>query len=135
MTKWQIFQRTAKSFPGIPLHKLTFCRTLLKFFADIWYNKPYSVCSCPDGFARPVCFLQKNPMQPVSLQRQRPQYPCDSGTNRQEDGYLYYTSIIIICWLSLAALSVLVYKNSHISDASKRLLWLAYELIAVSALA
>ena len=48
---------------------------------------------------------------------------------------MYYTSIIIICWLSLAALSVLVYKNSHISDASKRLLWLAYALIAVSALA
>ena len=48
---------------------------------------------------------------------------------------MYYTSIIILCWLSLAALSILVHKSSHLSDESKRLLWLTYALVAAAALA
>ena len=47
----------------------------------------------------------------------------------------YYTSIIVICWLTLGALGVLIYKNNRISHDSKRLLYLTYILIAVSALA
>ena len=46
-----------------------------------------------------------------------------------------YTSIIIICWLTLGALGVLIYKNNRIPHDSKRLLYLTYLLIAVSALA
>ncbi len=47
----------------------------------------------------------------------------------------YYTSIIIICWLTLGALAILIYRNYRISDDSKKLLYLTYLLIAVSALA
>ena len=47
----------------------------------------------------------------------------------------YYTSIIIMCWLTLGALGVLIYKNNRISKDSKQLLYLTYILVAVSALA
>ena len=47
----------------------------------------------------------------------------------------YYTSIMIICWLTLAAMGVLIYKNNRITRESKRLLYLTYVLVAVSALA
>ena len=47
----------------------------------------------------------------------------------------YYTSITVICWLTLLALGVLIYRNNRISRDSKRLLHLTYALIAVSLLA
>ena len=47
----------------------------------------------------------------------------------------YYTSITVICWLTLLALGVLIYRNNRISRGSKRLLHLTYALIAVSLLA
>ena len=48
---------------------------------------------------------------------------------------MYYTSIMILCWLSLGALSVLVRMNSHLSEEDRRLLWLTYALVAAAALA
>lgn len=48
---------------------------------------------------------------------------------------MYYTSIMILCWLSLGALCVLVRMNSHLSGEDKRLLWLTYALVAAAALA
>ena len=47
----------------------------------------------------------------------------------------YYTSIILMCWLTLGALSVLIYKNNRMPHDSKHLLYLTYALIAVSSLA
>ena len=47
----------------------------------------------------------------------------------------YYTSIIILCWLTLGAMGVLIYKNNRITRDSKQLLYLTYLLIGVSALA
>ena len=47
----------------------------------------------------------------------------------------YYTCIIFICWLTLLAMGVLIYKNNRIPGDSKHLLYLTYALIAVSALA
>ena len=47
----------------------------------------------------------------------------------------YYTSIIIMCWLTLAALGVLISRNNRIPAESKKLLYLTYLLIAASALA
>ena len=42
---------------------------------------------------------------------------------------------MILCWLSLGALSVLVRMNSHLSEEDRRLLWLTYALVAAAALA
>ena len=49
--------------------------------------------------------------------------------------FLYYTAILILCWITLTAMCVLVYENDRIPYNSKRLLFLTYELVAVSALA
>ena len=49
--------------------------------------------------------------------------------------FTYYSLITMISWLSLFALSVLVHENSRLTDADKRLFYLTYLLIAVSALA
>ena len=46
-----------------------------------------------------------------------------------------YTAVIVMCWLTLLALDVLIYKNNRIARGGKRLLYLTYVLIAVSALA
>lgn len=55
----------------------------------------------------------------------------------QQGGYPinYYTSIIIMCWLTLGSLCILVQKNNRITFDGKRLLYLTYSLIACSALA
>ncbi len=47
----------------------------------------------------------------------------------------YYTSIIVLSWLALGVLSILIRENNRLSKADKRLLYLTYALIAVSALA
>ena len=47
----------------------------------------------------------------------------------------YYTSIILLSWLALGVLSVLIRENDRLSKSDKRLLYLTYALIAVSALA
>ena len=48
---------------------------------------------------------------------------------------LYYTSIIVITWLTLAALSILVHENDRLSGEAKRNCYIAYLLIALAALA
>ena len=47
----------------------------------------------------------------------------------------YYSSIIILSWLSLGILCVLVHENDRISRKDKRLFYLTYLIIGVSALA
>ncbi|MBR1559780.1 MAG: GGDEF domain-containing protein [Clostridia bacterium] len=47
----------------------------------------------------------------------------------------YYTTIIILSWLALGVLCVLVHENSWIPRAKKGAFYLAYGLIALSALA
>ena len=47
----------------------------------------------------------------------------------------YYTSVIILTWIGLAALCILVMENNRIARDDKRLLYLTYALIAFSALA
>ena len=47
----------------------------------------------------------------------------------------YYTSITILSWMALGVLCILVYENSWIPRAKKRPFYLAYSLIALSALA
>ena len=47
----------------------------------------------------------------------------------------YYTSIIVLSWMALGALSILIHENDRLSHTDKRLFYLTYLLIAVSALA
>ena len=47
----------------------------------------------------------------------------------------YYTSIILLSWLALGVLSILIQENDRLSKSDKRLLYLTYALIAISALA
>lgn len=47
----------------------------------------------------------------------------------------YYSSIILLSLMTLAVLSVLIYENARIPGADKRLLYLTYALIALSAMA
>ena len=47
----------------------------------------------------------------------------------------YYTSIIVFTWLTLALLSILVYENDRIHPKDKKIRYLAYAIIAASALA
>ena len=47
----------------------------------------------------------------------------------------YYTSIILLSWLALGVLSILIRENDRLSKPDKRLLYLTYALIAISALA
>ena len=49
--------------------------------------------------------------------------------------YSYYTSITLITWMALSVLCILIRENGRISREDKRLLYLTYMLIAVSALA
>ena len=44
---------------------------------------------------------------------------------------VYYTSIIILCWISLAVLCLLVYENARLIYRDKKLLYLTYALIAL----
>ena len=47
----------------------------------------------------------------------------------------YYTVLIILCWMALAILCILVHENSWIPKHDKRLFYLTYAIIAVSAFA
>ena len=47
----------------------------------------------------------------------------------------YYTSIVLLSWMALGVLSVLIWENDRLTSSDKRLLYLTYALIAVSALA
>ena len=49
--------------------------------------------------------------------------------------FSYYTTIILLSWMALGVLCILIRENGRISRADKRLLYLTYTLIAVSALA
>lgn len=51
------------------------------------------------------------------------------------DLFLYYTTVISLCWLALLVLCILVQENGRIQRSDKRLLWLTYMLIGLSALA
>ena len=46
----------------------------------------------------------------------------------------YYTSIIIISWLSLVVLSILVWENNRLTRKEKTLFYLTYALVALAAL-
>ena len=46
----------------------------------------------------------------------------------------YYTSIIIICWISLIVLSILVTENNRLSGKEKALLYSTYAIVAIAAL-
>ena len=46
----------------------------------------------------------------------------------------YYTSILILSWLSLLTLCILVWENNRINRKDKKIFYLTYFLIAVSAL-
>ena len=54
---------------------------------------------------------------------------------REEDMFGYYTSVLILCGITLAAMSILVHENGRISNEDKRLMYLTYVLVAVSAFA
>ena len=45
----------------------------------------------------------------------------------------YYTSILILSWLSLLTLCILVWENNRINRKDKKIFYLTYFLIAVSA--
>ena len=47
----------------------------------------------------------------------------------------YYSAIIILCWLVLAALCILVHENNRLGREDRKSFYLSYGLIAVSALA
>ena len=47
----------------------------------------------------------------------------------------YYSSVLLLCWMALGILCTLVHENARITREDKRLLYLTYALIAVSALA
>jgi len=49
--------------------------------------------------------------------------------------FSYYTSIIFLSWMGLGVLSVLIHENDRLAKSDKRMLYLTYALIAVSALA
>ena len=56
-------------------------------------------------------------------------------SGRKRLSMLYYTCITVLCWLTLGAMGVLVYKNSRIAADNKRVLYLTYVLVAAAALA
>ena len=49
--------------------------------------------------------------------------------------FSYYTSIIVLSWMGLGALSILIHENNRLSHKDKRMFYLTCLLIAVSALA
>ena len=46
----------------------------------------------------------------------------------------YYTSVILLCWLSLIVLGVLVWENNRLSKKEKNILYITYTLVAFAAL-
>ena len=49
--------------------------------------------------------------------------------------FTYYTSVLGLCWMALIILCILVFENDRIPGKDKRLLYVTYALVAVSALA
>ena len=47
----------------------------------------------------------------------------------------YYTSVILLCWLALAVLSVLVWENHSLSKNDKAVFYISYVIIGLSSLA
>ena len=47
----------------------------------------------------------------------------------------YYSSVIILCWMTLGILCILVYENAQIDPENKKAFYLTYVLIALAALA
>ena len=47
----------------------------------------------------------------------------------------YYTSILLLCWIALAVLTILVHENNRIPLEDKRILYVTYALVAGAALA
>lgn len=47
----------------------------------------------------------------------------------------YYTAVIILSWISLAVLGILVYENDRLPNKVKRVLYIAYIVVALAALA
>ncbi len=47
----------------------------------------------------------------------------------------YYSSIILLSWMSLGVLSILVWENNRIRKSDKKIFYISYLLIALSALA
>ncbi len=47
----------------------------------------------------------------------------------------YYTSVIILCWLSLAVLCILVWENDRFGAKEKKQFYITYALVACAALA
>ena len=52
-----------------------------------------------------------------------------------QSNYSYYVNVLLLCWMALAALSILVHENSRITRYDKKLFYLTYGLIALSSLA
>ncbi len=48
---------------------------------------------------------------------------------------IYYTSILILVWLSLTILGILVYENGRFSKEKKIIMYLTYLIVALAALA
>ena len=46
----------------------------------------------------------------------------------------YYTSIILICWLSLIVLCILVSENNRLSRKEKTLFYITYAIVALASL-
>lgn len=49
--------------------------------------------------------------------------------------FSYYTSILVLCWMALVTMCILVHENNRISADDKRLLFLTYALVGISAFA
>jgi hypothetical protein len=47
----------------------------------------------------------------------------------------YYSSIILISWMSLWVLGILVWENNRIKESDKKIFYISYLLIGLSALA
>ena len=47
----------------------------------------------------------------------------------------YYSSIILISWMSLLVLGILVWENNRIKESDKKIFYISYLLIGLSALA
>ena len=53
----------------------------------------------------------------------------------EEDMLSYYTSVLILCGITLVAMGILVHENGRISNEDKRRMYLTYALVVVSAFA
>ena len=49
--------------------------------------------------------------------------------------FQYYTSVLILCWMSLLTLCILVHENDRIPKDRKRLLYISYVMVTLSSIA